>query len=227
MLRASMSDARTVELVRLAKAGDREALEAVLGRYYDRVQRAVRIRMGDRVRSWTDSVDIMTRTFMKALEKFDAFEMRNDSSLLRWLVTIAEGMIRDAADERNAKKRDPDRESPIERTSAAGTAVQVPLADPATTITSQMGRNEDRDLVDRAIEALAPEDRELLVEHYYMDASFDEIAERAGLIAAGADLARRQQAADAVRKRAATARARLAILLQRLRGRGGGSGGGA
>ncbi len=219
-----MSDARTVELVRLAKAGDREALEAVLGRYYDRVQRAVRIRMGARVRSWTDSVDIMTRTFMKALEKFDTFEMRNDSSLLRWLVTIAEGMIRDAADERNAKKRDPDRESPIERTSAAGTTVHVPLADPATTITSQMGRSEDRELVDRAIEALDPGDRELLVEHYYMDASFEEIAERAGLLDRDADVARRQQAADAVRKRAAAARARLAIQLQRLRGRSGGAG---
>lgn len=222
-----MSDARTVELVRLAKAGDREALEAVLGRYYDRVQRAVRIRMGARVRSWTDSVDIMTRTFMKALEKFDTFEMRNDSSLLRWLVTIAEGMIRDAADERNARKRDPGRETPIERESAAGTQISLPLADPATTITSQMGRSEDRELVDRAIEELDPHDRELLVDHYYMDASFEEIAERAGLLDRDADLARRQQAADAVRKRAATARARLAIQLQRLRGRGGGAGAGA
>ena len=210
----------TMELVRQAQAGDRESLERVLERYYDRVRRAVSIRMGPRVRSWTDSVDIMTRTFMKALEKFDAFEMRNESSLLQWLVKIAEGMIHDAADERNAACRNPDREKSMDAGSSGGaekTAVHSPLPDPATTIMSDLGKREDRGLVDRAIAAMDEADRDILVQYYYLDMTWEEIAEKQGALAAGADATRRTQAADTMRKRAAAARARLAIQLQRMR----------
>ncbi len=218
-----MSDALTIDLVRRAQAGDREALERVLSRYYDRVRRAVSIRMGPRVRSWTDSVDIMTRTFLKALEKFDTFEVRDESSLLRWLVTIAEGMICDAADERNAQKRDPDRERSMDSTTPSGTAKFAPLSDPATTIMSQVGRNEDRELVDLAIQRLEPADRDLLVQFYYLDATFEEIAEGLELASPKDEPARRLKAADVVRKRTAAARARLAAQLLALRGKGGGA----
>lgn len=217
----------TADLVQAAQRGDREALERLLARYYDRVRRTVSIRMGVRVRSWTDSVDIMTRTFLKALQKFDAFEMRDESSLLRWLVRIAEGMIRDAVDERNADRRNPDRESPIEFRSPSGTAVQAPLPDPATSITQAIGRSEDRELVDTAIAALAEADRELLLAYYYLDMSWEQIAEQAGELAPGAGKAERARAAEVVRKRAAAARARLAVELQRQRGLRGPGGSGA
>lgn len=215
----SMTDpAITLVLVQKAQAGDREALEQVLDRYYDRVRRTVSIRMGPRVRSWTDSVDIMTRTFLKALEKFDAFEMRHESSLLRWLVTIAEGMIRDAADERNAARRNPDRERPIDFGAADATAAPRPLPAAGTSLTNELARREDADLVDRAIEGLDPADREILLQHYYLEMSWEEIAQESGGCAADDDKERRDRAADVQRKRAALARSRLAIQLQKLRG---------
>jgi RNA polymerase sigma factor (sigma-70 family) len=213
----------TIALVQKAQSGDRASLERVLDRYYDRVRRTVSIRMGPRVRSWTDSVDIMTRTFMKALEKFDAFEMHNESSLLRWLVTIAEGMIHDAADERNAARRNPDRERPIEVGGADATAARMPLPAPATSLIKELGRREDMELVDRAIEALEPGDRETLLQHYYLEMSWEEIAQQQGSCEATDDKAQRDRAADVVRKRAALARSRLAIQLQKMRG-GRGSG---
>ena len=207
-----------MELVRRAQSGDREALERVLERYYDRVRRAVSIKMGPRVRTWTDSVDIMTRTFLKALEKFDSFEMRSDGALQSWLVTIACGMIRDAADERNAAMRDPDRETPIVVSNADGTTGELPLADPARRIVTDLGVREDGEAVDRAIANLAESDRELLLQYYFYDMSWEEIASRSGDLPTGADRKKREQAADAVRKRAMAARARLAIELQRQRG---------
>jgi RNA polymerase sigma factor (sigma-70 family) len=207
----------TVDLVKAAQGGERAALERLMERYYDRVRRAVGIRMGPRVRSWTDSVDIMSRTFLKALQKFDTFEMRDESSLLRWLVKIAEGMIHDAADERNAACRDPARESPLEFVTPDGAVVQVPLAAASTSVTRGLGRAEDKELVDNAIAGLAAADRELLLQYYYLDMSWEQIAEQHGELAADADKATRDRAAEVVRKRAAVARARLAIELQRRR----------
>ncbi len=205
-----------MELVRRAQAGEREALDRLLERYYERVRRTVGIRMGPRVRSWTDSVDIMTRTFLKALEKFDTFEMRGQSSLLRWFVKIAEGMIYDAADERNAACRNPDRELSHDADPADKT-VRLPLLDPADSITKQLAGREDRELVDRAIAALDEPDREILLQFYFLDMSWEEIAGHRGEPAAGADKTARAQAADVVRKRAAAARSRLAIQLQKVR----------
>lgn len=208
----------TVDLVKAAQGGDRQALERLLERYYDRVRRAVGIRMGVRVRSWTDSVDIMTRTFLKALEKFDTFEMRDESSLLKWLVKIGSGMIRDAADERNAECRNPDREKPLFVTTPSGTSLQTPLPDPAASITRDLGRIEDKDAVDAAIAALDEADRELLLGYYYLELSWEQLAVELGLLQPGADAATRERAAEVVRKRAAAARARLAIELLRQRG---------
>lgn len=208
----------TVDLVKAAQAGDRESRDRLFERYYDRVRRAVGIRMGHRVRSWTESGDIMTRTFVKALEKFDTFEMRSESSLLRWMVKIAEGMIHDVADEMNAKRRDRGRESSIEFGSADSTSMQMPLPDPATSITQDLGRREDGSLVDDAIAALEPADRELLLQYYYMEMSWEEIAEQNGDCGSGDDRTTRDKAADAARKRAAVARSRLAIQLQKMRG---------
>lgn len=212
------NDTVTVDLVRLAQAGNRPALERVLDRYYERVRRTITVRMGPGVRRWTDSVDIMSRTLMKALEKFDTFEMRDERSLLNWLVKISEGMIRGAVDEQHAAKRAPERERSLDDQRDDRKASMAPLPDPATTITGQIGRNEDRHLVDLAISNLDAADREILVQFYYLDTPWEEIAELSGLVPKDADATAREQAADKVRKRAATARARLAIALQRLRG---------
>jgi len=211
------NDAVTVDLVRLAQAGDRDALERLLHRYYDRVRRVVGIRMGPGVRRWTDSVDIMSRTLMKALQKFDTFEWRDESSLMSWLVKISEGMIRGAVDEQHAAKRDPGRERSLDFQPDDATSPVAPLPDPATTLSKTIGRNEDRDLVDVAIRNLEPADRDLLVEFYYLDTPWEEIAVRLEAVGKDASADERAKAADKMRKRADTARARLAIELQRLR----------
>lgn len=210
----------TMELVRQAQGGDKAAIERILERYYDRVRRAVGIRMGARARRWCDSGDIMTVTFLKALEKFDAFEMRSEGALQKWLVTIACGMIRDAADMVGAgTKRDADREAPIVARRADGTTGELPLADPARRIVTELGVREDSAAVDAAMANLAEEDRELLLQFYFYEMTWEEIAEQAAALPADADKPQRDKAADAVRKRAMAARARLAIELQRQRGK--------
>lgn len=190
-----MAEPATADLVRRAQGGDRAALEHLFARYYDRVRRIVGIRMGARVRTWTDSVDIMTRTLLKAAEKLPGFEPRDDASLLQWLVAIAEGMVRDAVDERNAASRSPDRETPA----------TPALPDGGATPPSRLASDENALLVDAAIEALPAADRDLLLRHYFLGRSWAGIAVDLGDHPAS------------VRRRAHVARARLAIELQRRR----------
>jgi len=61
----------------------------------------VRARLGARLRQHLESGDILNQTFAKAFQKFDHFEMRDEASLIHWLSKIAEGQIRDAADEKD------------------------------------------------------------------------------------------------------------------------------
>ncbi len=98
---------QTMELVRLAQAGDVQALNDLFARYYDRVGAMVRNRMGQRLRARLETGDILQPAFVKAFLIFDRFEMRNERSLLLWLTEIAERQVRDAIDREFAKKRHP------------------------------------------------------------------------------------------------------------------------
>lgn len=208
----------TMELVRQAQAGDRAALERIFERYYDRVKRAIGIRMGPQVRSWAESGDIMARTFMKALEKFDAFEWRGDASLLKWLVTIGCGMVRDVKDQLTAQRRDHGRAVPMHVDRPDGSNAELQLPDPGARISRDLGVREDKEVVDRALENLEPDDREILLCYYFYEMSWEQIAEHLGMVEADEPSEKtRKDAADAARKRGATARARLAIEIQRLR----------
>lgn len=98
---------QTLELVRKAQAGDGQALETLFARYYERLRRSVRARLGQKLRRRLDSGDILQQAFAKAFENFDRFEMRTESSFLNWLAEIALRQIGDAADYWNADKRTP------------------------------------------------------------------------------------------------------------------------
>lgn len=96
---------QTLELVKQAQSGDREALDRLFQRYYERTRRSVRARLGQKLRSNLDSGDILQQTFAKAFQIFDRFEMRHEGSFIHWLAEIAAGQIRDEADRIGSKKR--------------------------------------------------------------------------------------------------------------------------
>src|SRR5262245_29002800 len=88
----------TLQLVRRVQSGDRAALQPLFERYYDRVRRIARVRLGAGLRQRMDSGDIVQETFIAALSGFDRFELRDEASLLQWLAVLLENRIRDAAD---------------------------------------------------------------------------------------------------------------------------------
>ena len=74
----------SLELVSRAQAGDGDARERLFTRYYPRVLRVVRARMGVRLRELEDPWDIVQNTFMAALGALERFEAREDAALIDW-----------------------------------------------------------------------------------------------------------------------------------------------
>ncbi len=81
-------DSSDQELIERAKAGDALALEGLTKRLRPRLAALIRCRYpGALAHEGLD--DLVQETFVRALEKLDAFEWRGEDSFFRWLASIA------------------------------------------------------------------------------------------------------------------------------------------
>lgn len=175
----------SIDLVHRAQGGDREALERLIARYYERVRPIVRARVGPRLRTRLDSTDLLQETFVEAVRMFDRFEVRDESSLIRWLSRIAELRVREAVQKMKAAKRDPRREVPI----AAGASSASPVVDPADASPSPSENAVDREDAARfehCLDRLRDEQREVILLRDFSGASWEDVAEAMGKPSAGA-----------------------------------------
>lgn len=170
------------ELVKQAQEGKAEALNRLFERYYERVRRIVRLRIGTLLRSRLDSADILQETFIQAIRSFDRFEMRDEASLINWLSKIAEHQIIAQADRFGAKKRDIRRERPMPAAdgddSTSGTPYEPP--DSSSGPLDKLRRKELQEIVEEAIGELPEEYRELIILRNYAGASWALVAEQTG-----------------------------------------------
>lgn len=175
----------TLQLVRRAQDGDRAALQSLFERYYDRVRRIARLRLGQPLRHRMDSGDIVQETFIAALGAFDHFEVRDESSLLQWLAVLLENRIRDASDWNDAARRNAAREVPLASPGRSGT---VRLDLPAGGLSPPDGvvRDEQVEALEEELALLPAEQRELVVLRDYVGLSWDEVAKKANRPSAAA-----------------------------------------
>lgn len=168
----------SIDLVRRAQGGDKAALDDLFQRYYERVRRIVRVRLGRRLRRWLDSEDVLQGTFIGAVRTFDNFEMRDESSFLHWLGRIAEHQIRDAADYHYAAKRDGRREQPLSVRPADASQdfqIEVPGSQPAPL--DALIDGERIEAIEDAIPDLREDYREVILLRDYEGASWQTVAE--------------------------------------------------
>ncbi|MHC4541771.1 MAG: RNA polymerase sigma factor, partial [Planctomycetota bacterium] len=135
----------TQELVVLAKGGDYSAQDRLYSAYGERVRRIVRLRMGSKLRSKLESMDLVQDVLMCALRDLGDFTYRNEGDFLRWLSRIAENRLRDNLDKLHSDKRDIRKEVPLDnyRPATAGGFVGTPGPIAATTPSIIMSRKED------------------------------------------------------------------------------------
>ncbi|HGY91626.1 MAG TPA: sigma-70 family RNA polymerase sigma factor [Planctomycetes bacterium] len=96
------------KLVALARAGDREALETLFERFRSRIQGVVRKRLGENLRKYLESSDVVQSVCLEAMNGIDRLGPADEDGFVRWLARIAENTIRDKHRYFTAKKRHPD-----------------------------------------------------------------------------------------------------------------------
>ena len=173
---------KTQELVILAKGGDDSALEQLCRVYGERVRRIIRLRMGTDIRPRLDSMDLVQDALVSALGGLKDFTYKNEGDFLRWLSRITQNELRDNLDKIYTEKRDIRREVRLENYGATtgGGLVGNPGPIAATTPSVIMSKKEDLDKLEKAIDQLKPDYREVVVLAKIDGLSYKEIGDRLG-----------------------------------------------
>jgi RNA polymerase sigma factor (sigma-70 family) len=162
-----------VRLVERLRGGDASALDELLARYYDRVRRIARIRMGPRLRRLTESDDLVQNTFAIAFDKIGKVELRDHSSIIQYLSRVLENQIRDAVEYFEAQKRDRSGEVSLATAESAGGAPEP--ADTGPFPPEQAASRELKELYDECVQSLSADQREVILLREYASASWAEI----------------------------------------------------
>jgi RNA polymerase sigma-70 factor (ECF subfamily) len=179
-----MSDDLTIslDLVRKAQGGDEASLNRLIERYYERVRRIVRLRLGTRLRQGVDSGDILQETFIAAVRSFETFEMRDEASLINWLSRLAERQIIAAADYHGAKKRDHKKRVALPGSSTGESVGQLgrEFATKEPHPLEQLLESETNEQLEGCLQGLSEEHRELIILRNYAGCSWETVAKETG-----------------------------------------------
>ena len=178
----SVNDHNTQHLITLAKNGDQPAIEQLCRIYGERVRRIIRLRIDRKLRPKIDSVDVVQDALILALAGLKDFTYRNEGDFLRWLSKIAENKLRDILDKFHAEKRDIRREIPFKKVETKTEEGSIGIAGPLQTTTPSvmLSRKEQYDRLERAIDELKPEYREVIFLSRIERLSHEEIAVKLG-----------------------------------------------
>ena len=177
-----VNDHKTQHLVTLAKEGDQSAIDQLCRIYGERVRRIIRLRIDRKLRPKMDSVDVVQDVLILALAGLRDFKYRDEGDFLRWISRIAENKLHDILDKFHADKRDVRREIPFKKEGTNTDGGSYGVAGPLQTTTPSvlLGRKEQLDRLERAIDDLKPEYREVIFLSRIERLSHEEIAARLG-----------------------------------------------
>jgi len=175
-------DHKTQQLVILAKDGDESALNRLCRVYAERVRWMVRLRMSKELRSKFESMDVVQDVLMHALHGLGDFTYTNEGDFVRWLSKITQNALHDNMDKLYADKRDIRKEvrlrSPGPTTGGRFAADLGPFE--TATPSAIMSKTEDLAKLEKAMDMLKPEHRQVIVLTRIEGLSYDEIGDRLG-----------------------------------------------
>jgi len=171
-----MDPETTTELLRRAREGSADALGTLLDMPALRLLALIRVRLGPRLRAEVESRDVLQGTLLRAIQGFERFAGQGRGSLMAWLCRIAENEIRDLAAYHGRARRDAARRVSLD--DSEGRVGQLEAR--VRSQTSRLALSEDLTRLERALEALPSDHREVIVLRRLHELSFAEVAERMG-----------------------------------------------
>jgi RNA polymerase sigma-70 factor (ECF subfamily) len=175
-----IDDQKTQHLVALAKEGDQPAIDQLCRIYGERVRRIIRFRLDTKLRPKLDSIDLVQDALVLALGGLKDFTYRNEGDFLRWLSKIAENKLHDIIKKFHADKRDIRKEISFKQEERSTDGRFYGAAEPIGTTTPSviMRKKEALDRLEKALDTLKPEYKEVIVLKKIEGLTHAEIAER-------------------------------------------------
>lgn len=171
------------DLVASAQEGDSDALNQLFTRYHHLLTDIARRRLGARLRQKEEADDLAQTTFREATRDFSRYRYRGDGSLLRWLVQILDNKIRDRAEFYSAGKRDISRERAMEVSGGNDSDGESRMIEPPAedlSITRQVSRDEEFQILRKSLERLSPEHRQAITLVFFQGLTLRQAGEQMG-----------------------------------------------
>lgn len=152
----------TVELLQLAKAGDKEALDRLLARCLPALRRWAHGRLPQSARGMLETSDVVQDSVMAAMRRLEAFEPRHQGALQAYLREAVMNRIRDVMRQHHRRPE----------------PVQLPdaLKDEATSPLEAAIGSENTARYEAALQRLKPADREAIIGRLELQYGYDELA---------------------------------------------------
>ncbi len=190
---------RSLELASRAQGGDLAALRELLWSYRERLQRAVSIRTGARLRAFLEADDLLQDAYLLAMRKLGDLQLTSHAAILLWLARIAESQVRSKLDY-FLGRREPEEARALRLGDPSRGVTEIALSGTASPRAAL--RAEFERLVDSYVEQLEPSElREVLLLRDYFGADWEAI--RAALGRDGVEEVRSlyRQAQEKLRRR--------------------------
>lgn len=176
---------QTETLLIAARQGDADAINRLLEKHRAPVRRLVELRLDRKVQRRVDVSDVVQDVMIEANGRLQKYLANPSMAFHLWLRQIARDRIIDTyRRHRVSGKRNMDREQPM--TIAAGPdqssmELAIELRDPALTPAAAATQREIAEEIERAVQKLGDQDREMILMRHYEHLSNIEIAEVLGV----------------------------------------------
>jgi RNA polymerase sigma-70 factor (ECF subfamily) len=179
------NSSESVDLIERARAGDRAALDALLGRHRDRLRRMVEIRLDTRLQARLDASDVVQDAYVEVAQRLDEYLRDPKLPLFLWLrLVVGERLLKLHRHHLGTQMRDAGREVSLFRgalPAASSAALAAQLLGKHTSPTQAVVRAERLLRLQEALNTLDPVDREILSLRHFEELTAAEAAEVLGI----------------------------------------------
>jgi RNA polymerase sigma-70 factor (ECF subfamily) len=170
------------ELLRQAKAGDREALGRLLEVYRSYLLVLARVQIGRRLQGKVDAADLVQEAFLGAARDFAQFRGGTEKEFLAWLRQVLASLLANLVRHYHGTQA---RDVRLERQlggelDQSSQALDRGLVAPQSSPSQQAVRREQSVLLADALGRLPEEQRDLLILRHLEGLTFPEVARRLG-----------------------------------------------